>query len=113
MLNHQNMLAQVKAGSSFASLFPNLGTLHESIRLSPELDLALVAEIPAVSNDAVLSGQGAGEIRGLSGARYRGEDRLNARCFTGGLKRLQAGGVRPNEIGCQPDDVNDSGLLHI
>ena len=80
-----------EAGSQPSGLLPHLLALHERVVLPPEVHLALVAEVPAVADDAVLGRREAGEHRRLHAARDRGqhgaESSLGAGCREGAEAR--------------------------
>lgn len=59
--------------------------------LAPEQDVAEFAEVPAVADDAVFGGEGAGEEGGLGGAGDGGQD--------GGERRLGTGPGEGGEVG--------------
>ena len=62
-----------------AKRFPQFGFLDEVVGLFPKLDFAEIAIVPSISDDAMLSGKGSGEVGGLGGAgqgRDDGCDRL-------------------------------------
>src|SRR5262249_16221064 len=71
---HRVPPADVGAGEVRIKLlggFPDPRALPELVRLPPELDLAFVAEIPAVSDDPVLARPSAREIGRLHRTRNR------------------------------------------
>jgi hypothetical protein len=74
--------------------------------------LGVVAVIPAIGDDAVITSEPAGQIGGLRGAGDGGEDGLDE----GGAVALDEGtdrrGVLADEPGGEADDVQDGGALH-
>ncbi len=64
-------------GVLLAELVPDLRLADEMVGLLPEVDLGVVAVVPAVGYDAVLGGGGAGEVVGLGGAGDGGEGGLD------------------------------------
>ena len=64
---------------------PDLRRVHQPVRLLPEPDLAILAGVPAVADNAMGVGILAGEVIGLGRARDGREGRLDAR--QGGLPR--------------------------
>lgn len=74
--------------------------------LAPQQDLAEVAEVPAVGDDAVLGGEDAGEKSGLGGAGHGGEDGGEGCLRAGPGKGLEVWHVL-EELGGEADDVQD------
>ena len=68
-----------EAGLGVARGLPHLLALHELVVLAPEEDLAEVAEVPAVADDAVVGRRQAGEERRLHRAGDRRDDRVQRR----------------------------------
>src|SRR5882672_12572052 len=69
---------QIGAGELWVLLLraiPDLGPSYEPVGLLPELDLALIAEVPAVADDTVLRRPGSGQISRLNRRRHRRNDR--------------------------------------
>src|SRR5437762_1760905 len=107
--------ADVRAGKTRIDLLrriPDFLRRHELVRLLPEFDLALVAEIPAVADDAVLAGLFAGQIRRLTRAGDGGDGRIDTRHAPGLAKHLEARSELADERWGEPDDVDDNGFLH-
>ena len=67
------------AGMARAGGVPQLLAADERVVLAPQQDLAQLAEVPAVADDAVLGGEFAGEERGLRGAGDGGQHRAQRR----------------------------------
>lgn len=74
--------------------------------LAPEEDVAEVAEVPAVADDAVLGGEGAGEEGGLGGTGDGGQDGGERGLGSGAGEGGQVGHVREESWG-ETDDVED------
>ena len=79
MLYHQNMLAHVKPAIAFLAGLPDLLSADKPIRLTPQQDFHLVAEQPAISNNAVVVRQGSRHESGLGAAGDGRRDRIQ-RC---------------------------------
>ena len=93
---------------------PDLRRLHEPVRLLPELDLRVLARVPAVADDAVRRGVAAGQVVGLGRAGDGGKRGSNARKrSTRGPARQVRRGRGPDDPRGQPDDVEDGRSLHL
>ena len=95
------------AGVGAAGGVPELVAGDEAVVLAPQQDVAELAEVPAVADDAVLGGGGAGEEGGLGGAGDGGQD--GAERGAGSRTRPRALEVRHvvQEAGGEADDVED------
>ena len=112
MLNHQNRFAQVKVGSARRAASQIFGDVHEPVRLLPEPDLAVLARIPAVADDAVCVRILAGQVIGLRRAGDGGERRLDARHCALLRPGRQLRHCRTEQLRREPDDAEDDGPVH-
>ncbi len=94
------------AGVGAAGGVPELVAGDESVVLAPQQDVAEFAEVPAVADDAVLGGHGAGEEGGLGGAGDGGQDGAERGAGPGLAELLEVGHV-VEETGSEADDVQD------
>ena len=107
--------ADVGAGEARIDLpgdLPEFGPLDQMVGLPPELDLALVAKVPAVADDAVLAGPGAGEISGLHRRCHSGQHVTDVHEFAAIGQFTQPGSKLSQQVRRQPDRVNDEGFVH-
>ncbi len=81
--------------------------------MPPELDFALVSEVPPIANDAVLVGIATGEERGLDGAGHRREQRVDR----GPLSLLSEGAQTwrrwAEQTWGQPNSVENDSFTHV
>lgn len=94
------------AGVGPAGGVPELVALDEPVVLAPQQDVAQFAEVPAVGDDAVLGGSGAGEEGGLGGAGDGREHGAERGVGAGLSERLEVRHVVEEAWG-EPDDVED------
>ena len=94
------------AGVGAAGGVPEFVAGDESVVLAPQQDVAEFAEVPAVADDAVLGGEGAGEEGGLGGAGDGGQHGAERGAGAGLAERLEVGHV-VEETGGEADDVQD------
>lgn len=94
------------AGLGAAGGVPESVALDQSVVLAPEQDVAEFAEVPAIGDDAVLGGGGAGEEGGLGGAGDGGEDGAERGVGAGPPQGLEVRHVVEEPRG-EADDVDD------
>ena len=82
------------------------------VRLSPELDLALIAKIPAVAHNSMLTGRLAGQVGRLRRASHRWDLRPDGSLLSVTAPAAETGGMGANESIGEANDVNDNGFLH-
>src|SRR5690606_40712701 len=85
---------------------PELVAGDEPVVLPPQQDVAEFAEVPAVADDAVLGGQGAGQEGRLGGAGDGGQHGAEGRAGAGLAEGLQVGHVVEETRG-EAHDVED------
>ncbi len=90
---------------------PEFRALHEPVALPPELHLALVAEVPAVGDRAVLGRPGAGEVGRLYGGGDGGQDVADRRHRAGVDECLEPRRMLADERRRESDRVEDNRFL--
>ena len=106
---------QVRAGEGRilgARDVPDLRPEHEAVRLTPETDLAILAHVPAVADDAVSVGPGAGQIVGLRRAGDGGERGFHGNRHCVASPSCDRGRATRNQVARQADDIENDRLLH-
>ena len=93
-------------------LIPDFFSAHQSVALFPESDLARFAVQPAVGDDTVPRGIGAGEHVALRRAGYCGKGRREGLQPVAGGKVAQTRGVLTEQTRRESHNVDDGQGLH-
>ena len=82
------------------------------VRLSPELDLALIAKIPAIAYNSMLTRRLASQVGRLRRAGHSWDLRPDGSLLSATAPAAETGGMGANQPIGEPDDVDDDCFLH-